>query len=207
MAFSKDYQFIGIPFATRSARGLIIDQYAGHKGASSKVEIIKGVSERHEKLGGLPPEGTKDALVSVALQNLPNAEHRATVNRESYWSIGPLELGSGGEWVYCFYFPQNQRLAIRGSIWLWKCNVGHTKRDPFERIQEQTLSAAEDPIIPLLIRTEDATTLEREVHDKLKTEGKHLSDTNTTEDFLTSPSDVAKIYFKLRPDISPKIVF
>ena len=53
----------------------------------------------------------------------------------------------------------------------------------------------EDPIVPLLIRTDDEMVLERHIHNTLRAEHRHLQNTNTNEDFLTCPSEVAQIFF------------
>ena len=193
---TSDYLYAGVPRAPRSTRRLIIDLYAGNDLAVAKNEINQKIEERHVALRGEPASasGMRD-LIGNALQVLPNTSHRGTTNRQSYWRINRLELGTGNNWIYCFYFSREQNIAIRDRKWYWKCNIGRTANDPFDRIKEQTRSAAENPIIPLLIRTDDEQTLERHIHDTLKARGRHLQNTNTNEDFLTCPSEVARIFF------------
>ena len=193
---TPDYLYAGVPRAPRSTRRLIIDLYAGEDLAVAKNEINQRVEERHVALRGLSAsERDMRTLIGNALQVLPNTSYRGTTNRQSYWRINRLELGTGDNWVYCFYFPRDRNRAINGDEWCWKCNIGRTGNDPFDRISRQTGGAAERPIIPLLIRTDDELALERHIHDILRTKGRHLQNTNANEDFLTCPSEVAQIFF------------
>lgn len=194
---TPDYPYAGVPRAPRSTRRLIIDLYAGEVLATAKNEVNQQIEERHIALSGLPAsERGMRTLIGNALQVLPNTSHRGTTNGRSYWKIDTLELGNGNHWVYCFYFSRDRNRAISGNRWCWKCNIGRTRNDPFERIRAQTSGTAERPIISLLIRTDDELTLEQHIHNILKARGRHLENTNTNEDFLTCPSEVAQVFFE-----------
>lgn len=193
---TPDYLYAGVPRAPRSTRRLIIDLYAGNDLAVTKNRINQKIEERHTSLRGEPAsEKGMRTLIGNALQVLPNADYRGTVEKQSYWRINRLELGTGSKWVYCFYFSDERNKAIRDRKWCWKCNIGRTSNNPFDRIRTQTSKASEDPIVPLLIRTEDETALEHHIHNTLKAERRHLQNTDTNEDFLTCPSEVAQIFF------------
>ena len=171
---------------------------------STKDEINREIEERHFNLRGEPASrDNRNRYVSNALRELPNTGHRGRGQGLSYWKIDHLELGTGNKWVYCFYFEPDQYKAMRDKKWCWKCNIGRTGNDPFNRIRTQTSGAAEHPIIPLLIRTDDERTLEIYIHSILKIKGRHLTNTDTNEDFLTCPSEVARIFFD-SPDFSGK---
>jgi len=192
-----DYPYAGVPGAPRSTRRLIIDLYAGKVMATAKNEINQQIEERHIALSGLPAsERSMRTLIGNALQVLPNTSHRGTTSGQSYWKIDTLELGNGNHWVYWFYFFRDRNRAIGDNRWCWKCNIGRTRNSPFDRINNQTSGAAERPIISLLIRIDDELALERHIHDILKARGRHLENTNTNEDFLTCPSEVAQIFFE-----------
>ena len=196
MNHNPTYEFAGIPLSLRSTRSLIIDIYAGKELACAKDEINRDIEKRHLALRGEPASrGDRNRYVSSSLGELPSASHKGRVKGLSYWRIDHLKLGTGNKWVYCFYFESDQYRAIRDKNWCWKCNIGRTRNDPFGRIRDQTSGAREHPIIPLLIRTDDERILERYVHDTLKERGRHLKNTNTNEDFLTCPSEVARIFF------------
>ena len=191
------YQYVGVPRAPRITKSLIIDLYAGMGTGVPTDQIEQEIEEHHQAFGGLagPAEG-RQKYVQNALGQLPNAKHLVVVGGRSFWKINHLELGTGNNWVYCFYFTSDQNPAVRGGKWYWKCNIGMTANDPFGRIREQTRNAAKDPIVPLLIKTDDEQVLERHIHNFLKERGRHLTNTNTNEDFLTCPSEVARIFFE-----------
>lgn len=190
------YEYAGIPLSSRSTKSLIIDLYAGKEHAIARDEMNRDIEERHLDLRGQPAVNDTDRYVRRALSGLPNAEYREYVNGCSYWKTNHLELGTGNKWIYCFYFERDQHRAIRDKKWCWKCNIGRTRNDPFDRIRDQTRDAPKYPIIPLLIQTDDELTLERYIHNTLKTKRRHLQNTDTNEDFLTCPSEVARIFFK-----------
>ena len=193
---ASDYLYAGVPRSPGATKSLIINLYAGKRHGIPKDQINEEIENYHQALTGLPvPQSGRQTYVRNALGKLPNANFQAFVDGRSYWKINHLELGTGNNWVYCFYFERAQNTAIREGKWFWKCNIGMTANNPFDRIKTQTSGAAEDPIIPLLIRTDDETALERHIHDILKARGRHLQNTNTNEDFLTCPSEVARIFF------------
>ena len=189
------YEYAGIPLSLRSTKSLIIDLYAGKEHAIARDEMNRDIEERHLDLRGQPASSDTDGYIRRALRGLPNAEYKEYVNGCSYWKTNRLELGTGNKWVYCFYFQRDQYRATRDRKWCWKCNIGRTSNDPFDRIREQIRDAPKYPIIPLLIKTNDEKTLERYIHDILKAKRRHIRNTNTKEDFLTCPSEVARIFF------------
>ena len=190
------YQYAGVPRSPGAPRSLIINLYAGKSLGVPTDQIEQEIEEYHQALSGLAvPERGRQKYIRKALGKLPSANFQAFVGGRSYWKINNLELGTGNNWVYCFYFSRDQTTAIREGQWFWKCNIGRTANNPFDRITDQTRSAAENPIIPLLIRTNDEQTLERHIHNILRERDRHLQNTGTNEDFLTCPSEVARIFF------------
>ena len=195
MNHNPNYVYAEALLLLHTTKSLIIDIYAGKENAIARDEMRLDIEERHLDLRGQSTPNDPDYYVRKALSELPNAEHREYVNRCSYWVTNRLELGTGDKWVYCFYFERDQYKATRDKKWCWKCNIGRTRNDPFGRIGKQIRDAPKYPIIPLLIRTDDEKALERHIHDTLKAERRHLTNTNTNEDFLTCPSEVARIFF------------
>ena len=195
MNHNPTYKYARIPLSPRSTKSLIIDLYAGKEHAIARDEMNRDIEERHLDLRGQPTLNDTDYYVRKALSGLPNAEHREYVNGCSYWITNCLELGTGNKWVYCFYFERDQYRATRDGKWCWKCNIGRTSKDPLDRIKEQIRDAPKYPIIPLLIKTDDEKALERYIHRTLKEKRRHLTYTDTNEDFLTCPSEVAQIVF------------
>ena len=196
MNHNPTYEYAGVPLLLRSTRSLIIDIYAGKENAISKDIINREIEERHFALRGESADSDdRNRYVSSSLRELPNAGHKGRGKGLSHWRIDRLELGTGNKWVYCFYFELEQYKAIRDGKWCWKCNIGRTRNNPYDRIITQTRGAPKAPIIPLLIRTDDERTLESYIHNILKVRGRHLTNTDTNEDFLTCPSEVARIFF------------
>ena len=190
------YRYAGVPRSPGATKSLIINLYAGKHLGVPTDQMEQEIEDYHQALTGLPvPENSRQKYVRNALGQLPNANFQAFVGGRSYWKINHLELGTGNNWVYCFYFSREQNTAIRDKKWCWKCNIGMTGNDSFGRIRDQTNRAAENPIIPLLIKTNDERALERHIHRTLKERGRHLTNTNTNEDFLTCPSEIARIFF------------
>lgn len=196
MNHNPTYEFAGLLLSLRSTRSLIIDIYAGKENITTKDVINREIEERHFDLRGeSASREDRNRYVSNSLGQLSNARHRGRSNGLSHWKIDYLELGTGNKWVYCFYFESDQYKAMRDKKWCWKCNIGRTGNDPFNRIRDQTRGDPKAPVIPLLIRTDDERTLELHIHSILKTRGRHLTNTNTNEDFLTCPSEIARIFF------------
>ena len=195
MNHNPNYEYAGVPLSLRSTKSLIIDIYAGKENAIARDEMNLDIEERHWDLGGQPALKDTDYYVRSSLRKLPNAGHKGRVKDLSYWRIDRLELGTGNKWVYCFYFERDQYRATRDKKWCWKCNIGRTGDDPIDRIRAQIRDAPKYPIIPLLIKTNDEKTLELYIHSILKTRDRHLTNTDTNEDFLTCPSEVARIFF------------
>ena len=197
MNHNPTYEYAEIPLLLPITRSLIIDIYAGKENVITKDEINREIEERHFALRGeSASRDDRNRYVSNSLRQLPNAHHRGRGKDLSYWKIDHLELGTGNKWVYCFYFELDQYRARRDKKWCWKCNIGRTGNDPFNRIRNQTSGAPKAPIIPLLIRTDDEKVLETHIHSILKVRGRHLTNTDTNEDFLTCPSEVARIFFE-----------
>ena len=200
------YRYAGVPRSPGATKSLIINLYAGKHLGVPTDQMEQEIEDYHQALTGLPvPENSRQKYVRNALGQLPNANFQAFVGGRSYWKINHLELGTGNNWVYYFYFEREQNTAIHDKKWCWKCNIGMTANNPYDRIKAQTSGAREDPIIPLLIKTDDEQALERHIHDTLKERGRHLTNTDTNEDFLTCPSEVARIVFKSPHFIGEKI--
>ena len=196
MNHTPTYVYAEALLLLHTTKSLIIDIYAGKENVIAKDEINREIEERHFNLRGESAlRDDRNRYVNRSLRELPNAGHSGRGSGLSYWKIDHLELGTGDKWVYCFYFEPNQHRAMRDKKWCWKCNIGMTSKDPFNRIRNQTSGAPKAPIIPLLIRTDDEKALETYIHSILKARGRHLTNTDTNEDFLTCPSEVARIFF------------
>ena len=86
MNFIKNYPYTGIPLASSIAKTIILDLYANEAEPEPLDVIVKEVPARHAKLGGSAEKvKTSTKIISLALQQLPNASHRLRVDGVSYW--------------------------------------------------------------------------------------------------------------------------
>ena len=104
------------------------------------------------------------------------------------------EIGKGDEFVYVYYF----RSQVNDEA--WPCKIGSTRKDPVSRIKEQQASMQEEPVVGLLIHTDNARRDERLIHAILKKEKKQL-DTFGKEWFRTRPRYVEKISESVLPEL------
>lgn len=130
---------------------------------------------------------------------------RANLIDENRWLIPqyPLEVyGTGKNWVYLYYFPEDvdrARAKSPDSEWdyylEWCCKIGSTaKKCPIERIHEQIPEPGKE-VVGLLLRDDNHKELEKAIHAILKYWGKDILHHESTELFFTNPNIVhEKIY-------------
>lgn len=92
-------------------------------------------------------------------------------------------IGSGSESVYVYYFPSQEADSS------WPCKIGRAKGDPIKRIRMQQASMQEQPIVALVIKTNDSGALESLIHSSLK-----KASSFGREWFVTSPTEVEQIF-------------
>ena len=108
------------------------------------------------------------------------------------------KLGTGGEAVYLYYFPTYRRIAELLDQPYWPCKIGKAKDDPVHRVSQQIGDQhPEKARIALILWTQDCQTLEDDIHNVLKRDGRQIEDAIGTEWFLTHPSEVSAIYRSL----------
>jgi hypothetical protein len=102
-------------------------------------------------------------------------------------------IGSGKHCVYVYYYPTYRLFAEANEQKSWPCKIGMSEREPMLRILSQGATAMpEAPSVALLVRTDDAFTLEKALHHILKLRGKSI-DAPGTEWFVTNPAEVEEI--------------
>lgn len=119
-------------------------------------------------------------------------------------------IGRGYQSVYLYYFPAYKLNAIYYIKYIddsyktpiYRCNIGKTIGPVPERVSNQTgQQLPEKPKIALVIRTDDCNSLETEIHDELKKQGKWLDPAFENvvgeEWFLTNPAEVERIFKSL----------
>ena len=170
------------------------------------------VEEIHLERGGLRSRARFNHPVTLALYNMRQegrADNRGTGNwfipsapqgDESVDSDGTnlvseRTIGSGKGSVYLYYFPAYKRLAELESETVWPCKIGKARYDAINRIRSQTRTALpEYPEVGLIIKTNDLSLMEKTIQYILKLQGKHKQDAPGNEWFITSPSEVERVY-------------
>ena len=206
---NNEYKFVGKPLTPNIAQELIQELFTEQ--TVQKQEIVRIVDETHLERGGLAPRAKGPHPVTMALSKMKRDRQADNPDR-GYWSILSPEddesansgetnfdsertIGLGKEAVYLYYFPAYKCLAELQGEEVWPCKIGSSVRDPLSRIRAQTrTSSAEYPKVGLIIKTNQSSLLENIIQDILKFQGKQKQDTAGTEWFVTSPSEVERVY-------------
>ena len=117
-------------------------------------------------------------------------------NLTGSWSLSKSErsIGSGRNSVYLYYYQWDRDSAKSKRQNVWECKIGLAERSLQERLREQ-VTDPENFKLGLHIQTDDnPVEIERAIHNELKERGQHIKRSLRTEWFLTSPSEVEKIY-------------
>jgi len=214
------YQYKGLPLTPAIAQSLNIELLSGK--CIRRNEIIELITTTHEERGGIKSAATDvSALIKKSLQNL-TALGIASNPSYSYWRFQITEdeasvsepepaaletpyiappiigaektIGKGSGGVYVYYLPAYQALAKSAGHDHWLCKVGRSDRDPVLRIISQAGTALpERPVIALLVRTDDPSSLESAIHGILRLRLRWSPSSPGTEWFLTNPSEVEQI--------------
>jgi len=110
--------------------------------------------------------------------------------------------GVGGEAVYVYYYPAYKEAALAAGKERWLCKIGRTDRFPRIRVSEQATGMPEQPVIGLVFKTDDSTTLESVVQGVLILRGRWSDESPGSEWFVTSPDDVLGIIKLLVPEFN-----
>lgn len=104
------------------------------------------------------------------------------------------EIGDGEDYVYVYYNPNDKKLATFEGRDRWECKIGFSSTDPIQRIVDQGIktSISQDPVIGLLIRTENGYYTEALLHKHLY-QYKIRSDIVGDEWFMTNPNEIENI--------------
>ncbi|MGB6688627.1 MAG: GIY-YIG nuclease family protein [Terracidiphilus sp.] len=101
--------------------------------------------------------------------------------------------------MYVWYSPSEFENATLKGESLHACKVGRTKGVVNARLIAQGIYTAfpSDPIVPLVIKTEDSRRLEDAIHAVLVYAGKQITNIRGTEWFRTNAQEIEQIYMAL----------
>ena len=207
---NNQYKYVEKSLTPNIARELIQELFAGQ--TVQKQEIVRIVDETHLERDGLAPRAKRHHPVTMALSKMKR-EGQADNPLQGHWSIpsSPQDedsvdfkfdnldtektIGSGKQSVYLYYYRAYRHLAeLQGEV-VWACKIGKARNDPISRVLSQTRTALpEYPKIGLIIKTDELNLMENTIQNILKLQGRHKQDAPGNEWFLTSPSEVERVY-------------
>lgn len=104
-------------------------------------------------------------------------------------------IGSGKQSVYLYYYSTYKHLAESQGREVWSCKIGMARSDPINRILSQTRTALpEYPKVGLIIKTDESSLMEGVIQNILRLQDKQKQDAPGNEWFITSSSEVERIY-------------
>ena len=208
---NDQYEYVERSLTPKIAQHLILELFAGR--TVQKQEMMRVVEETHQERGGLRSQAQRNNPVTLALYNMRQEGQATELGENNNWLISSstrdddsvdsepdnLEpekiIGSGKQSVYLYYYPAYRRLAELQDEEVWACKIGKAKNDPLIRISSQTRTALpEYPTVGLIIKTNEFTLMETTIQNILKLQGKHIQNAPGREWFLTSPSEVERVY-------------
>jgi hypothetical protein len=223
----NNYKYKGIPITAAIAE-YIIKSFLRDK-QLERSEIINAVERIHSENGGLPTQANLTSIVKKALSNLkeqgiatnprsgwwsigqsidaedltsqvpPDLVVKEDVDKDTQQYKIDSVVGAGEEAVYVYYYPTYKKEALAAGRDRWLCKIGRTDRLPRIRISEQTTGMPEQPVIGLVINTDDSRAVEVVVKNVLSLRGQWSEDSPGAEWFVTSPDDILQLIKLLVP--------
>lgn len=230
---SEKYEHAGLPFTKQIAAELIFKTYVGKSPVDERILLkqIYQIHEtggglpperkfsqqdsfnvnRHvrQALSGLHTNGcaTRDEW-SRHLWYI----HEMNIHRDE--REYPKTLGKGSQEVYCYYYRayrENAVLTKIDPVWkmdigkiLWECKIGEThEQDTPTRVRQQIGVPPEQPVIALILKTDDSQRLENMIHEILKFWDREIPEAQGKEWFLTFPDEVEHIYQEIQHGFIP----
>lgn len=224
----ESYKFKNIPLTPSIAEGLILETFSGQ--IVERHQIVDKVVQLHKSRGGRDAQ-TADVTRTVkkALENLKKSSQANNLS-QGFWEIisttvdlqntnglrdnselSPITslslnaekiVGVGTNAVYVYYFLTYRDLATINNAVRWPCKIGRSDRDPMLRVLSQASTALpERPTIALLIRTDDASSLEAALHAILILRGQRCINSPGNEWFDTTPNEVMQMLDFIQPNV------
>jgi len=98
-----------------------------------------------------------------------------------------------------YYYPSHRELSQTKRSSVWKCKIGKTDIDPYDRMRQQVdkkTGMPEEPRMGLIIKTDDHVNMEKAIQSLLEVLGRKCEESPGKEWYITSPSEVERIYIK-----------
>ena len=115
-----------------------------------------------------------------------------------------LEIGSGSEVVYGWYFPTYKELAGFKDQETWPIKIGRSESDSMSRIMDSIGQSPEKPVLAFLHHVDDSRESEKWYHISMKVRGKHIDHSIGDEWFVSNPSELLKLGEELENHLATK---
>lgn len=196
------YEYEGAPLTPAVFAALTLELIEPND-VTSRGDLIRLVTARHEELGGLPARGSLASTAKKALADLA-ARGRAVAPVHGHWRILPslaaegpdetVEFGAGPESVYVYYFPAYRDQAAHLGRDAWPMKIGMTTGEVPHRVRDQCGTAMPElPVVGLIFRTDNARLAEKMLHTSLESRGRRMADAPGKEWFMTGLAEVREI--------------
>ena len=218
------YKYYQIPLSPSIASELILEAMNSSKKPMKRNELILYAEQQHANRGGIASQNItltiKKALnnlcndnqisnVSLGYYALMNMNSEINHSNETIEQINPAfvdkdvdnliiekEIGHGSEIVYLYFNPSDRDLAKHTNKDYWACKIGMTATTLSARIITQGIhtSMYRFPVIGLVIKTDDARSLEKAIHLALDSGSCRIDSSLGSEWFFTSPERIEEWY-------------
>ena len=109
--------------------------------------------------------------------------------------VADMEIGTGAQAVYLYYYDAYRKLAENHNCSVWECKIGRTDKDPIHRVFSQAGTCLpEFPHLALIIYCDDSAKLESVLHSILRFQNRWIEKAPGNEWFLTSPAEIENLY-------------
>ena len=146
---------------------------------TGKAETL-GTDDEFMPVDGLPP---------LKKMNQPKKDEK----KETETLQAELEIGSGSEVVYGWYFPTYKELAAFKDQETWPIKIGRSESDSMSRIMDSIGQSPEKPVLAFLHHVDDSRESEKWYHISMKVRGKHIDHSIGDEWFVSNPSELLNL--------------
>lgn len=190
-------KFDGKRFKRKDAIHLIMNYFANQGGL---IDGVDGVSVFKRASSKLKNNGLVNPAYGIWQLNYKKAGVKVVEASSTTTNKFNIEIGTGNQSVYVYYFDVYRRLALVNEEKEWSCKIGKTNDSPYFRIlnQEKTVFP-EEPVLAILIHTNNSTKYECTIHSILDFKGKKMKSPGN-EWYMTNIEEILKIVHFMESD-------
>ena len=107
------------------------------------------------------------------------------------------QVGLGSQIVYAFHLPTFEKLARAEGRDRWPTKIGYTTGPVASRMASHRTALPEEPVLSLLIHTDDAARLEKVIHGILSLRGQRSEASGGSEWFDTNADELVALHARI----------